>query len=64
MEVARAAGLMPNLDRIIVKGENRRGLSAMSSYQSQQFVDRHWRPPLCMASAAIISSIRRPAPRP
>lgn len=32
MEVARAAGLMPNLDRIIVKGENRRGLSAMPSF--------------------------------
>ncbi|HLF21788.1 MAG TPA: phosphonoacetate hydrolase [Aestuariivirga sp.] len=32
MELARAKGLMPNLDRIIAKGENRRGLSAMPSF--------------------------------
>ena len=32
MEMAGAAGLMPNLDRIIAKGENRRGLSAMPSF--------------------------------
>ena len=32
MEVARGLGLMPNLDRIIAKGENRRGLSAMPSF--------------------------------
>jgi phosphonoacetate hydrolase len=32
MEVARGLGLMPNLDRILAKGENRRGLSAMPSF--------------------------------
>jgi phosphonoacetate hydrolase len=32
MEIARAQGLMPNLDRMIAKGENRRGLSAMPSF--------------------------------
>ncbi|MGQ0483912.1 MAG: phosphonoacetate hydrolase [Hyphomicrobiales bacterium] len=32
MEVARRLGLMPNLERIIAKGENRRGLSAMPSF--------------------------------
>ncbi|MGE4249832.1 MAG: phosphonoacetate hydrolase [Parvibaculaceae bacterium] len=32
MEVARARGLMPHLDRMIAKGENRRGLSAMPSF--------------------------------
>ncbi len=32
MEVARGRGLMPNLDRIIAKGENRRGLCAMPSF--------------------------------
>lgn len=32
METARARGLMPHLDRIISKGENRRGLSAMPSF--------------------------------
>lgn len=32
MEVTRAQGLMPHLDRIIAKGENRRGLSAMPSF--------------------------------
>jgi phosphonoacetate hydrolase len=32
MEIAREKGLMPNLDRMIAKGENRRGLSAMPSF--------------------------------
>src|SRR5436190_21998449 len=32
MEIARAKGLMPSLQRIISKGENRRGLSAMPSF--------------------------------
>ncbi len=32
MEVARAKGHMPNLDRVIAKGANRRGLSAMPSF--------------------------------
>jgi phosphonoacetate hydrolase len=32
MEIARDKGLMPNLDRMIGKGENRRGLSAMPSF--------------------------------
>ncbi|MCB1377064.1 MAG: phosphonoacetate hydrolase [Alphaproteobacteria bacterium] len=32
MEVAMAAGLMPNLKRIVAKGENRRGLSAIPSF--------------------------------
>ena len=32
MELARGRGLMPNLDRVIAKGENRRGLSAMPSF--------------------------------
>ncbi len=32
METARGRGLMPNLDRMIAKGENRRGLSAMPSF--------------------------------
>lgn len=32
MEVARGKGLMPNLDRIIDKGENLRGLSAIPSF--------------------------------
>jgi phosphonoacetate hydrolase len=32
METARALGLMPHLDRMIAKGENRRGLSAMPSF--------------------------------
>lgn len=32
MEEARAKGLMPNLDRMIGKGENRLGLSAMPSF--------------------------------
>jgi phosphonoacetate hydrolase len=32
MEIARAKGLMPHLDRLIGKGENRRGLSAMPSF--------------------------------
>ncbi|HEY7763604.1 MAG TPA: phosphonoacetate hydrolase [Aestuariivirgaceae bacterium] len=32
MELARGAGLMPNLDRIIAKGENLRGTSAMPSF--------------------------------
>jgi phosphonoacetate hydrolase len=32
MEIARARGLMPNLDRIIAKGDNRLGLSAMPSF--------------------------------
>jgi phosphonoacetate hydrolase len=32
MEIARAQGLMPHLDRLIGKGENRRGLSAMPSF--------------------------------
>lgn len=32
MEIARARGLMPNLDRMIAKGEDRRGLSAMPSF--------------------------------
>ncbi len=32
MEMATAEGLMPNLDRMIAKGENRRGLSAMPSF--------------------------------
>src|SRR5687768_12034182 len=32
MEEARRSGLMSNLDRIIAKGENRRGLSAMPSF--------------------------------
>jgi phosphonoacetate hydrolase len=32
METARARGLMPHLERIIGKGENRRGLSAMPSF--------------------------------
>src|SRR6476620_6028932 len=32
MEIAREKGLMRNLDRIIAKGENRRGLSAMPSF--------------------------------
>ena len=32
MELARGRGLMPNLDRMIAKGENRRGLSAMPSF--------------------------------
>lgn len=32
MEEARARGLMPNLDRMIGKGENRLGLSAMPSF--------------------------------
>ena len=32
METARTLGLMPNLDRMIAKGENRRGLSAMPSF--------------------------------
>jgi phosphonoacetate hydrolase len=32
MELARSAGLMPNLDRIIAKGENLRGQSAMPSF--------------------------------
>ena len=32
MEIARTQGLMPNLDRMIAKGENRRGLSAMPSF--------------------------------
>jgi len=31
-EAAREAGLMPCLDRIIARGENRRGLSAMPSF--------------------------------
>src|SRR5262245_55625202 len=32
METSRARGLMPTLDRMIAKGENRRGLSAMPSF--------------------------------
>jgi phosphonoacetate hydrolase len=32
MEIAREKGLMPHLDRMIAKGENRRGLSAMPSF--------------------------------
>ena len=32
MEIAMAAGLMPNLQKIIVKGENRRGLSVIPSF--------------------------------
>jgi phosphonoacetate hydrolase len=32
MEIARAKGLMPSLDRMIAKGENLRGLSAMPSF--------------------------------
>jgi phosphonoacetate hydrolase len=32
MEIARAKGLMPNLGRMIAKGENLRGLSAMPSF--------------------------------
>ncbi|MFN0190380.1 MAG: phosphonoacetate hydrolase [Aestuariivirga sp.] len=32
MEIARAKGLMPALDRMITKGENLRGLSAMPSF--------------------------------
>jgi phosphonoacetate hydrolase len=32
MEEARVKGLMPNLDRMIGKGENRLGLSAMPSF--------------------------------
>jgi phosphonoacetate hydrolase len=32
MEIARAKGLMPALDRMIAKGENLRGLSAMPSF--------------------------------
>ena len=32
MEVAMQAGLMPNLERIIAKGENRRGLSVIPSF--------------------------------
>jgi phosphonoacetate hydrolase len=32
IEIAREQGLMPCLDRIIAKGENRRGLSAMPSF--------------------------------
>lgn len=32
METARRQGLMPNLDKMIGKGENRRGLSAMPSF--------------------------------
>ena len=32
METARAQGLMPHLDRMIAKGEDRRGLSAMPSF--------------------------------
>ena len=32
IEVAREAGLMPHLDGIIARGENRRGLSAMPSF--------------------------------
>lgn len=32
MDMARAKGLMPNLDRIIAKGENRRGLSVIPSF--------------------------------
>jgi phosphonoacetate hydrolase len=32
IETARAQCLMPNLDRMIAKGENRRGLSAMPSF--------------------------------
>ena len=32
MEIAREQGLMPNLDRMIAKGENLRGLSAMPSF--------------------------------
>lgn len=32
MEIARKAGLMPALDRIIGKGENRRGLSVIPSF--------------------------------
>ena len=32
MEIARSQGLMPHLDRMIAKGENRRGLSAMPSF--------------------------------
>jgi phosphonoacetate hydrolase len=32
METARARGFMPHLERIISKGENRRGLSAMPSF--------------------------------
>jgi phosphonoacetate hydrolase len=32
MEITRAKGLMPNLDRIVAKGENRRGLSVIPSF--------------------------------
>jgi phosphonoacetate hydrolase len=32
IEEARAAGLMPRIDRMIARGENRRGLSAMPSF--------------------------------
>ena len=32
MEIAMAEGLMPNLKKIIAKGENRRGLSVIPSF--------------------------------
>ena len=45
MEVAMTAGLMPNLKRIIAKGENLRGHSVDTQlHQSQQSLDRHRAP--------------------
>jgi phosphonoacetate hydrolase len=48
MELARSAGLMPNLDRIIAKGENLRGLSAMPSFTNPNNLSIvTGRPPSC-----------------
>ena len=41
MEIAMAEGLMPNLEKMIAKGENTRGLCVIPEFhQSQQSFDR------------------------